>query len=87
MSEDTISVSSLSQTVADLSAAVTSIQRQQERLLDTLVSSQVPPSSQGPSRKSASGSGGAGEFFVCSVCVLVFVFISGRYIRAGYGIG
>ena len=77
MSEDTVTVSSLSQTVADLSAAVSSIQRQQERLLDTLVSSQVQPSSNGPSHDSNSGSGGSGEFLFCfcrcSGCVLMFL--------------
>ena len=87
MSEDMVTVSSLSQTVADLSAAVSSIQRQQERLLDTLVSSQVQPSTQGPSRDSNSGSGGSGEFFVVAFLCYVFVLNFGRFVMAGYGLG
>ena len=46
MSEDSSSGVSLSQTVADLSAAVSSIQRQQERLLDVLSTSQLVTQSQ-----------------------------------------
>lgn len=68
MSKDT--VLPLSQTVADLSAAVSSIQRHQERLLDTLVSLQVQPSSQSQSCDIASRLGGLGEFLHCDAHAL-----------------
>jgi hypothetical protein len=77
------SVTALSQSVVDLSAAVTAIQKQQDRLLDTLLASQTSSSS-GPSqirsRVSSQDAGSEGWFVwlfeVCMLyCITVCLFV------------